>query len=196
MPDLFCNIHGPYDASYGTCPYCSGRANRPPAPAPLDDDLPTDIGLAGGAQGYGGYGDDDSPTEIPGRRGGNFLDSDDDPTELGVRFRQEDVTEIEFAETGVLGLLWVKEGSRRGHIYRIKDGATIGRSKGDVVLDDPKVSNPHAKLTLEDEKFVVWDFGSRNGTFVNGEKIRAATILEENDSIKIGDQVFVLKILA
>ena len=178
-------------ASYGTCPYCNGQANRPPNPTPLDDELPTDFGGPGGAF------DDEAPTEIPDyRRGGGFMDSEDDPTELGSLSRNmSDVTEIEFAETGVLGLFWVKDGHRRGHIYRIKDGARIGRSEGDVVLDDPKVSNPHAKVTVEDDKFVLWDFGSRNGSFVNGEKIRAATTLEENDTVKIGDQVFVLKVL-
>lgn len=191
MPDLLCNIHGPYDASYGTCPYCAGQAS-PPNPTPLDDDLPTDLG-----GGPGGGFDDEAPTEIPDyRRGDGFMDSEDDPTELGQLSRNlSDVTEIEFAETGALGLFWVKDGHRRGHIYRIKDGATIGRSEGDVVLDDPKVSNPHAKVTVEDEKFVLWDFGSRNGTSVNGEKIRAATTLEENDTVKIGDQEFVLKVL-
>ena len=44
--ELLCPHHGPYDASYGTCPYCSGDANRPPAPDPLEDELPTEIGGA------------------------------------------------------------------------------------------------------------------------------------------------------
>jgi len=57
------------------------------------------------------------------------------------------------------------------------------------------VSNPHAKITLEDETYVLWDFGSKNGTTVNDERIRAATELKENDVIKIGDTVMVLKVL-
>ena len=38
MAELVCPTHGPYDASYGTCPHCSGQANRPPAPTPLMDE--------------------------------------------------------------------------------------------------------------------------------------------------------------
>lgn len=197
MPELVCPIHGPYDASYGACPYCSGagRASRPPQPRPLDaeDEMPTDLGPAT----PGGW-DDEAPTEIgPARRRGGFLDLDDEePTELG-RYAAGDVTELDVSagEEGLLGILWVKEGRRRGRIYKIKDGTIIGRTQGDLVLDDPKVSNPHAKFTVEEGQFVLWDFGSKNGTYVNGERIRAATPLKENDLIKIGDTLFVLKVL-
>lgn len=196
MAELLCPQHGPYDASYGTCPICSGGANLPPAPEPLmDDDMPTDLG-AGPAASPAGAWDDEGPTELgAARKSGRILDIDDeDPTELGV-YARDDVTELDVVETGFLGLLWIQDGRRRGRTFKIKDGTVIGRSKGDVILDDPKASNPHAKFTLEDDQFVVWDFGSRNGTFVNGERIRAATTLKENDRVKIGDTVFVLKVL-
>ena len=202
MPELVCPIHGPYDANYGTCPYCSGQFDQPPSPAPLGsaDDLPTDLGAGSAPQGgYGmGYSDDD-PTDLGyARRGGGqaYMDEDEDPTELGYGSRREmDVTEVDFEDTSAMAILWVKEGSRRGHIYKVKEGTRVGRSEGDVVLDDPKVSNPHCKFTYEDEQFIIWDFGSKNGTQVNGKKIRAATELKENDLIKIGDSTFVLKVL-
>ena len=196
MAELVCQIHGPYDSSYGTCPYCSGQANRPPAPDPLEDDLPTDLG--GGPYQEGEWDEDNAPTELgDGYRGqgGRYYDDEMDPTEIGYRARLDDVTELDFVDTSVIGIFWVKEGSRRGQIHKIKDGTTIGRSRGDIIMDDPKVSNPHAKLTLENEQFVIWDFGSKNGTSVNGERIRAATELNENDLIKIGDTVMVLKVL-
>jgi hypothetical protein len=200
MSELFCPVHGPYDASYGTCPYCAGILQRPDVPAPLsDEDAPTDINpIPVGGAGYQAGQDENDPTQLGAERRGNagFLDDDDvDPTELGNFARVDDVTEIEFVETGIVGLLWVKEGQRRGRIYKIKDGTIIGRSEGDLVMDDPKVSNPHAKLKVEDDKFVIWDFASHNGTYVNGERIRAATELKENDLIKIGDTVFILKVL-
>ena len=198
MTELVCPLHGPYDASYGSCPYCSGSAMRPPRPTPLsEDEMPTSVGESvtpyAGAENW----DDESPTMIsPSRQGGNFLDFDDEPTQLG-RFASGDVTELDFssAEEGLLGILWVKEGKRRGKIYKIKDGSIVGRTQGSLLLDDPKVSNPHAKFTEENGLFVVWDFGSKNGTYVNGERIRAATPLKENDIIKFGDSVFILKIL-
>jgi hypothetical protein len=212
MADTFiCPEHGHYDASYGTCPHCSSRPLKPQANLD-EDDMLTDPGGGGGgyqSSGYsdddlptqygdepGGYDDSEPPTEIPSGR--NIFDADDEEiTELGRDRRSADVTEIDDAvmPLGLLGILWVKEGGRRGHMHKIKDGTTVGRDDGDVYLEDPKVSNPHAKFTIEDDQFIVWDFGSKNGTYVNGDRIMAATPLEENDEIKMGDQIFVLKVL-
>ena len=189
MAKLICPIHGYYDASEGSCPMCRGQVGGPQGPVPLDDDMPTEIGRGNG---YfdGGFGDDS--TELgQGMGGGSGFT---DKTELGQAYR-EDVTEIEFKDEGPIGLLWVKEGPRRGQIHRIKDGSVIGRSRGDILLDEPKASSSHAKFTFEDEKFFIWDFGTRNGTYVNGERIRSATKLEENDQIKIGELTFVFKVL-
>ena len=196
----FCPIHGPYDASLGACPYHHDSPVRPAPPTPLDeDDLPTDLG------GYGpptaptappGF-EDEGETEIPAhRRGGRgFLDiEDEEETELGRSLR-DDVTELEVSTGRPLAMLWVKEGPRRGKFYPIHHGTVIGRKEGDLILDDPKVSGSHAKFTMEDDDFYIWDFGSANGTAVNGKKIRKATLLEENDLIKIGETVFVIKLL-
>lgn len=194
--ELFCETHGPYDSSYGTCPYCSGDYKRPPAPAPLsEDDQPTDLGY--GQPQEAGFLEDESPTDIgPGRKSsGGFLDIDNEQeTDLGY-MRRDDVTELDIIPTGLLGLFWVSDGHRRGRIQKIADGTVIGRREGDLILDDPKVSNPHGKIRIEDDQFVLWDLASKNGTFVNGERIRSATPLNENDTIKIGDTLFVLKIL-
>jgi hypothetical protein len=216
--EKFCPKHGPYDASYATCPYCSGEYKRPPAPKPLSeddlptdlnqalppaqggvsaDDLPTGIGAGGGAPHGAGY-DDEAPTDLGHKRRSSrrFLDIDDEEeTNIGRRALGEDVTELDQVPTGLLGILWVKEGLRRGQIYKIRASTVVGRKEGDLIIDDPKVSNPHAKFTIEDGQFTVWDFGSTNGTFVNGERIRAATLLKENDAIKMGDSTFVLKVL-
>ena len=199
--ELVCPEHGPYDASYGTCPYCSGNANRPGPPQPLaEDEMPTQLGASGGV----GY--DEAPTELGGG-GGGFVDPTElgqggrgiDPTEIGRSARGADVTELDFdlVEAGMMAILWVKKGRRRGFIHKIHDGATVGRDEGDVIMDDPKVSNPHARFRLNEDEdgYVLWDFGSKNGTYVNDERINAATELKENDVIKIGDTEMVLKIL-
>jgi hypothetical protein len=193
MKEKLCPKHGPYDASLPACPYCSG-SGRPPAPPVLgDDDLATDLG-------YGSVNrvmEGEEPTDIPVHRGrGRAVDfEEDEKTEIKKNRKGDDITEIAVEDTGVQALLWVKEGDRRGHTYKVKDGCVVGRKDGDLVLDDPKVSNPHAKICFENEAFVIWDFGSKNGTFVNGERIRAATALKENDTVKIGDTLFVLKVL-
>ena len=200
MKEKLCPRHGPYDASLAACPYCAG-SSRPPAPPGLEeDDMATNIGnVPVPLMAYAASMDNgEAPTEIPGGSGrGRMMDfEEDEKTEIGKGRRGgDDETQIEFEDTGVQAILWVKEGDRRGHTYKVKDGTVVGRKDGDLVLDDPKVSNPHAKFVFENDSFVVWDFGSKNGTFVNAERIRAATPLKENDTIKIGDTLFVIKIL-
>jgi hypothetical protein len=164
-----------------------------------ESDLPTDLGYNAQSGGAGAAGAVEDVTDISAERQGmggpRRIDLDEVvETEIG-RSRVEDRTEIEFAVTGTLGILWMKSGNRRGQIYHIKDGTVVGRKKGGLVLDDPKISDPHAKFTVEEDGFVVWDFGSTNGTYVNGKRIRGATDLKEGDEIKMGEMVFVLKIL-
>lgn len=188
--ELICPIHGPYDAAYGSCPYCSGSAGRPAAPRPLDDDMPTDIGGGGGGEGW----DDDMPTDI-----GYGSDTDfGDKTDIGRSGgRSSDETELDWdlVDEGPMALLWVKNGRRRGQTYTIKDGDKVGRTDGNIILDDPKISNPHARFRFADDTFTLWDFGSKNGTLVNGTKIKSATDLKENDEIKFGDTTYVFKML-
>ena len=178
-----CPDHGPYDAALGVCPYPhTNAAPRPAKPMSLDEDLPTDFGTR----------EDVSmmPTES---HHSEFADGDE--TEIPHSLREEDVTELEVAMTPIMGLLWIKEGPRRGKYYPIRHGTIIGRKEGSLILDDPKVSSRHAKITQENDDFVIWDLGSSNGTLVNGNKIREATTLAENDLIKIGESVFVIKLL-
>ncbi|MGD1018342.1 MAG: DUF4388 domain-containing protein [Verrucomicrobiia bacterium] len=62
----------------------------------------------------------------------------------------------------------------------------IGRvSDVDVLLLDEKVSRKHAKISTHGGKVVIEDLASRNGTFVNGARIRS-TELKEGDQIIIG----------
>lgn len=67
-----------------------------------------------------------------------------------------------------------------------KDRVVIGRdSSNDVVIDHPVVSKKHAEITRQDGKVFIVDLGSRNGTFVNGIKVKRHQ-LQELDRIVIG----------
>lgn len=71
----------------------------------------------------------------------------------------------------------------------------LGREIGaDVRVNDQKVSRRHAMIvrsvnpsTLEVE-YTLKDFGSRNGTLLNGQRIREE-ILQNGDKISIGEQI-------
>ncbi len=65
----------------------------------------------------------------------------------------------------------------------------IGRSSGlDMVLVEEMVSRRHAKITVKDENLGIEDMGSTNGTFVNGEKVKKAS-LREGDRVLIGTSI-------
>jgi pSer/pThr/pTyr-binding forkhead associated (FHA) protein len=65
----------------------------------------------------------------------------------------------------------------------------IGRSaEVDMVLVEDMVSRKHAKITVAPDKVTLQDLGSTNGTFVNGEKIKQAT-LKEGDRILVGSNI-------
>lgn len=69
-------------------------------------------------------------------------------------------------------------------------GATtlIGRFEDcDLRLDSTSVSRHHAVVKQEGNGFYVEDLGSRNGTYVNGIRIGAATPLHDGDELRIHD---------
>lgn len=64
----------------------------------------------------------------------------------------------------------------------------IGRaSHNEIVVHDAGVSATHAILRSKADSYEIVDFGSRNGVFVNGERIRKARLLRHKDEIRIGD---------
>jgi len=94
----------------------------------------------------------------------------------------------------VLAYLIVKSGSRSGSNFPLKKSVIkLGRDTGnDIPLDDKKSSREHAKLKMEDGKFVLYDLASSNGTFVNGSKIQNQSLMD-GDEVQIGDTVLVFK---
>ncbi|MEC9399482.1 MAG: FHA domain-containing protein [Myxococcota bacterium] len=68
----------------------------------------------------------------------------------------------------------------------------IGRSSElDMVLVEDMVSRRHARITSFNKEIAIEDFGSTNGTFVNGERI-TKTRLKEGDRILVGTNIIKL----
>jgi hypothetical protein len=71
----------------------------------------------------------------------------------------------------------------------------IGRQMGNQIhLNDPSISNVHARIFKGPEGFVLEDLNSRNGSFVNGVRIDRR-LLHENDAIRLGNSNFVYNIV-
>ena len=83
-----------------------------------------------------------------------------------------------------------KSGSKVGNreIFA-RESLIIGRGRAnDVILDpflDPTVSAQHAEIRFEEDTFILYDMGSLNGTYLNGNHVRRAT-LHDGDEIGLG----------
>ena len=63
----------------------------------------------------------------------------------------------------------------------------LGRVDDGVVwIESPTVSRRHARILVEEGRAVLEDLGSKNGTFVRGERISAPTPLVDGDVIRLG----------
>ena len=62
----------------------------------------------------------------------------------------------------------------------------IGRDpESDLVVPDRRVSRRHAEIVRREEDFFLRDRDSKNGTFVNGERIAGEYRLQDGDEIEI-----------
>ena len=85
-------------------------------------------------------------------------------------------------------LLVIKEGPSAGKTYPLEgDEILIGREPSSTLqIDSPGVSRKHARLTYQNNQYLIEDLGSSNGTFVNGERISKPWPLKNGDMIGIG----------
>jgi hypothetical protein len=84
--------------------------------------------------------------------------------------------------------LHIRRGSGGPWIHKIRATTThIGRGPGnDLRLADPMVSQHHTVVSIEGDALVVRDLGSRNGTFVNGERLTGAARVGPGDVVGLG----------
>ncbi len=82
--------------------------------------------------------------------------------------------------------LLVTSGPDRGLEFQIKTGRTIiGRKGTDFGLNDPEISRHHCLLEVRGAFVNLKDMDSTNGTFFDGERVRAA-FLEDGAEFRVG----------
>lgn len=91
------------------------------------------------------------------------------------------------------------EGAPAAHVTRLRlflddreialrDGENLlGRlDEGVAWLESPTVSRRHARIVVADGRATLEDLGSKNGTFVKGERVTSSRVLSDGDDILLG----------
>jgi len=93
---------------------------------------------------------------------------------------------------GIRITLAVIDGPDAGKIFPVeKPLVVLGRSDGDIILNDPEVSRRHPRLEIQETKVTLRDLESTNGTFVAGQKVRTAQ-LEHQSEFQVGNSTIML----
>lgn len=86
--------------------------------------------------------------------------------------------------------LKIIKGPLEGRVFDIQNNMKIGRSRGDVVLEDSLVSDFHAEIKLNSKgDFMLLDLDSKNGILFEDKK-RNEVNLKKGVEFKIGRNVF------
>jgi len=74
--------------------------------------------------------------------------------------------------------LEVTSGNEAGQKFKLVSGVRIGRTTGEIVLSEPKMSALHAQVkSSENGKLYLIDTGSSNGIKINGSKVQKVALM-------------------
>jgi len=91
-------------------------------------------------------------------------------------------------------LLEIFVGVNREVVTLDDEPITLGRSAdAGLTLADQNVSRVHAKLTPVAGRWTIEDVGSKNGTWINGERKHTEQTLNDGDEIKVGSTTIVFR---
>lgn len=113
---------------------------------------------------------------------------------FGYRFvgQGEDSTSVSDAFR-VAARHWLVWGSKE---FPLAEGANvIGRGSDlSIWIDAAGVSRHHARIVINGDGAMIEDLGSKNGTFVAGERVTISRPLEDGDQIRLGSIVMRFRI--
>lgn len=74
-----------------------------------------------------------------------------------------------------------------GRVIAVEAPTLVGRgSEADITLDDPFISDRHVRFDRVENRLVMEDLGSTNGTQVNGLPVTGRRVLDRGDVVRIG----------
>jgi len=85
-----------------------------------------------------------------------------------------------------MATLEIVNGTDRNRFFRLEGGEVLGRdTESDIFIADLGVSRAHLRFGCEGGQFYVLDLASRNGTWVNQERVKRY-YLNDRDTIRVG----------
>ncbi len=86
--------------------------------------------------------------------------------------------------------LQLLHGERAGEVLPVlANSITIGRSSGEILLEDTEVSGKHCSVQMNSGELIIVDHASRNGTFLNGRRVERNR-LRAGDTVQVGQISF------
>ena len=86
--------------------------------------------------------------------------------------------------------LEITAGASEGEKFKIEAGTRIGRTTGEIILNEPKMSALHAQVrSTENGKLYLIDNGSSNGIKINGQRVQKVAMMP-GVAFAIGKTVF------
>lgn len=85
-----------------------------------------------------------------------------------------------------LPILIAQTGPLNGQRWTINDALVIGRDGScEIVVQDRQVSRYHSRLMPSSDGVILEDLDSKNGTYVNGQRITESMVMQDGDLIQI-----------
>jgi hypothetical protein len=110
---------------------------------------------------------------------------------LGLEVTAAELRALLAAGRGPRPFLFFRDGGGTQRVAVLDgDRAVLGRAPGSdlEIFWDPRVSGVHAHFERRGPRWVIDDDGmSRNGTFINGARVRGQRTLKDGDVIQVGD---------
>jgi DNA-binding NtrC family response regulator len=83
----------------------------------------------------------------------------------------------------------IGRGDERGATTTLRGG----RAAVDVRVTNVRASARHCRITWDPSGWLVEDLGSKNGTFINGSRVDARTVLRHGDILQVGRAFFTIR---
>lgn len=72
--------------------------------------------------------------------------------------------------------LEVIQGESQGAKYPVREGYRLGRTTGEILIPDKKISSLHAQIENQDGRLVLVDRGSSNGLLISNQRVNSIVL--------------------